>query len=177
MSAILIDTETTGVDEPEVIELARTRFESMIERIPESGCWIWLGGARKGGDSYGRWCCRSVSREERYAHRFAYILYRGPIPSGLDVCHRCDVPTCVNPSHLFLGTPAHNTADMVTKGRARGNPDSRGERNGRAKLTAEQVAEIRASTLPGTVLGPRYGVSSTMIYYIRKRQNWRTEAA
>lgn len=149
-------------------------FEERVERITESGCWFWMGQIKRRGYPYGRWY---IGLRERYAHRLAWMLFRGPIPAGMRVLHRCDVPFCVNPAHLFVGTAADNTHDMVRKGRARWNPDSRGERNGNAKLTADQVAEIRASSLPGTVLAAKYGVSSTLIYFIRKNKNWRSGVA
>ena len=173
MSAVVIDTETTGIDEPDVIQLALARFEALIERIPESGCWLWLGETRKSGSPYGKWCCRSISRTERYAHRFSWLLFRGPIPEGMDVLHRCDVHSCVNPYHLFTGTPADNTADMIRKGRQNFQRDVTGSDNPRAKLTDEDVFAILNSDLTGLELAARYGVTPTSIYFIRQGKTWR----
>lgn len=81
---------------------------------PNTGCRLWLGGHTKAG--YGRVGLgrRGVSR---YAHQAAYELAHGPIPPRLCVLHHCDQPCCIEPSHLFLGTQADNSRDMVAKGR------------------------------------------------------------
>lgn len=91
------------------------RFLSLIDRSPGStDCWPWRG--QLGGGGYGRvhWLGHSLR-----AHRKAYELLVGPIPSGLHVCHSCDNPPCCNPAHLWLGTDADNLADMRAKGRRR----------------------------------------------------------
>jgi hypothetical protein len=75
------------------------RFDSKWEPCPESGCWLWTAALLK--DGYGGF---KVERKMLRAHRFAWERKHGPIPKGMVVCHKCDVPGCVNPDHLFLGT-------------------------------------------------------------------------
>jgi len=91
----------------------REYVESRVERIPESGCWIWMAAVQSKG--YGS--CHIKGAKESLAHRISWTVYRGFIPSGMCVLHRCDVPSCVNPDHLFLGTKHDNSQDMVGKGR------------------------------------------------------------
>jgi HNH endonuclease len=86
---------------------------------PNSGCHIWLGPLTRTG--YG-------SAATTSAHRYAWKHFRGEIPQGMCVLHRCDVRCCVNPDHLFLDTQLKNIADRVAKGR---NGVARGERHGR----------------------------------------------
>ena len=103
-------------------------------------------------------------------HRVSYEIHAGPIPDGLDVLHRCDVPTCVNPAHLFLGTQRDNVADMDAKGRRR---PARGERDGAAKLTEEQVLKIRSDKRPLAVIGKEYGICASQAGNIRRGDHWR----
>lgn len=100
------------------------RFWSKIKKT--DGCWIWTGS--KNGLGYGRIEHHGI----KYAtHRFSYQMKYGPIPNGLWVLHHCDNPPCVNPKHLFTGTPRDNTQDMISKGRFVGNV---GGINGHSKI-------------------------------------------
>jgi len=89
-------------------------IESRIERIPFSGCWVWTGAAVE--DGYGQ---ISVDGAFKRAHRVVYELLVGPIPRGAKLLHRCDVPACVNPAHLYPGTQKRNVADCIERGRFR----------------------------------------------------------
>ncbi len=138
---------------------------ALIEKLPElPGCWIFTGVENsKGYGRYSGWL----------THRASYSVNVGPIPPGLQVLHKCDVPACVRPDHLFVGTHQENMADRNRKGRqARGlrmgchtMPERRplGEDSARARLTWEQVQEIRRRRAAGEgvrALAREYGVNS-----------------
>jgi HNH endonuclease len=156
----------------------KERFCEKFEAVTESGCWIWTGALeRKYG--YGFF---QFQGKLRNAHRVSWQLFRGEIPKGMFVLHRCDVSACVNPYHLFLGTQADNMADKVAKGRqAKGMthgsvtvPDAlpRGTDHWKNKLTESDVRAIRASTLTQTELSHQYDVSVQQIHRIVHRQSW-----
>lgn len=141
----------------------RIEIGSMPE--PNSGCWLWIGRQTvTGGYSLLHYNHRCT-----LAHRFSWETFRGAIPAGLYVCHRCDNPACVNPDHLFLGTPAENTADRDRKNRHRA---VRGEAVAGSKLTPEKVRTIRASTKPYQELSAEFGVSQRTVSLIRNRHTW-----
>jgi hypothetical protein len=115
-----------------------------------------------------------VGDRPRGAHRVAWEVAYGPIPVGLFVLHRCDNRGCVRPEHLFLGTAADNTADMMAKGRHRVNPNPlRGTRHANAKLTDARVRTIRASPATHTDLARKYGVTKQVISAVRKGKTWK----
>jgi hypothetical protein len=134
------------------------RFWAKVEK--GDGCWLWTGAVYTCG--YGRFTYTDATgrRHDTGAHRFSLALSEGDRPSPMCACHRCDVKPCVRPDHLFWGTQQDNLRDMAEKGRA--------VRNGRAKLTDEQVAEIRARYGTGTLkaLAAEYGVHEQTIFKI-----------
>lgn len=132
--------------------------------VTECGCWIWMAGCASTG--YGRveYRCRRYG-----AHRFSYETFKGPVPAGLHVLHRCDMPLCVNPEHLFLGTNADNIRDRDAKGRSN---RARGERQGAAKLSVDAVVDIRTSPLTRKALAAKYGVHHTTITAVLTGRTW-----
>lgn len=146
-------------------EAEAAHFEAFSIPEPNSGCWLWLGARAPKG--YGS--CRH-RRRTRAAHHVAYELHRGPITPGLHVLHSCDNPPCVNPAHLFLGTPMDNTRDMMRKGRHRCLPLT-GERHGMTRLTTKQVGEIRSlyPALSHRQIAERVGASSSQVGKIIRR--------
>lgn len=143
----------------------RWRFLTKIAFDPDTGCWLWTGATCQQGYGF----IKRKDGVQLRAHRVAYELAYGHIPAGLQVCHRCDNPRCVRPGHLFLGTARDNAADMVAKGRAARNA---GERNGAARLTRLQVAQIRAAAEPYALLAKRFGVTPAAIGLIKRHERW-----
>lgn len=145
-------------------------FEGSHIPEPNSGCWLWTKGLFNSG--YGS---LYLNGKSELAHRFAWRLHKGPIPIGLCVLHRCDVPSCVNPEHLFVGTKADNNIDMIAKGRAR-KRGLRGEENPKARLTASQADEIRKRHSLGETqarLGKVYGVTQATIWRVVHSHSWK----
>lgn len=152
------------------------RFQHNIEK--SDACWVWTQGCCPQG--YGRFWYQGFTW---FAHRVAYFLHHNSDPNQFLVCHTCDNPRCVNPDHLFLGTHLDNNRDRDNKGHTyRGAQhhlalmDKNGEKNGRAKLTAEQVLEIRALRDKGEKwlrLAKRFGVNRRTIKNIVARKLWK----
>lgn len=148
------------------------RFWAKVRK--SDGCWTWTGRPNESG--YGS--IRPNPTEMGHplpkvlAHRLSWQLHFGTIPDGLEVCHTCDNPPCVNPGHLFLGTHADNIEDMRRKGRAR---SANGSAHTSAKLTDEAVREIRRTNRPGgntRELARRFGVTSKTIRRIAVGDGW-----
>lgn len=156
---------------PKPITPIEKRFFDKVEKT--SGCWLWKGGSTNYG--YGCLWCNEKKGLVR-AHVFSYKFHKGVVPPGMCVCHKCDVPACVNPDHLWLGTHAENMRDGFAKGRIKNTNPSRGENHHKAKLTWDQVHEIRSSPLKGygssIKLSKQYGVSVQIIDRIVNNRNW-----
>lgn len=145
----------------------KERFESKFKEGKCSECWDWTAGKHRQG--YGQF---KLDGRQQLAHRFSYQLYIGGITDGLCVCHKCDNPACVNPSHLFLGTQNDNMHDCANKGRSF---DSSGEKNGMSKLTEEDVRTIRTMYASGARqadIAREFGVSRSTIYLIVHNRHW-----
>lgn len=138
-----------------------------VEPEPNSGCWIWIGARHHFGHG-------SIRREQRSrrAHRVSWEIYRGEIAVGLCVLHKCDNPPCVNPDHLYLGTHLDNARDRESR-RRRSMP--RGEKHPRAKLTRDDVLDIRRRVAAGEiqrVIGQDYGLTQARVSEVALRHSW-----
>lgn len=149
------------------------RFWAKVDKSGE--CWEWTGGLSNG---YGRIRLGGRTGKQILTHRLSYI-WKHPLTIDLlehpdiCVCHRCDNPKCVNPSHLFLGSQHDNHNDMVLKGRI---ADKRGEKHHLAKLTEHDVREIRTRYANGGItqnkLALEYGVNNSTLNRIILRGRW-----
>ena len=130
------------------------KLEQMSMPEPNSGCLLWLGAI--GTSGYGK---TSYRKKHLSAHRAAYEAFVGQIPLGMHVCHRCDVPLCINPAHLFLGTHAENMLDRDHKGRT-----LRHEKHPGAVIDMPTAAAIYAA--PGTQreIGRLFGVDQKTVW-------------
>lgn len=146
----------------EIVKSDLERFNKKW-KLAENGCWIWIGSSRD--TCYGGF---TLDGKRQQAHRVSWQLYRGEISNGQFVCHKCDVPSCVNPDHLFLGTHADNIKDSYDKGRS----NQQGERNGNRKLTSIQVREIRVSPQSCRALALQFGIGKSQIANIKTGVKW-----
>lgn len=155
------------------------RFWAKTDKRGPDECWFWLAGTRGRpphvyGSVWDGTYRKSGLPHHVGAHCFSWRLLVGPIPPGMEVCHSCDHGLCVNPAHLFLGTHTDNMQDMMRKGRGY---ITCGEKNGRAKLSYDEVVEARTkfSGKHGELsfLAREYGVGSGTMSKILKHQTWK----
>lgn len=133
------------------------RFMEKVKQA-ESGCIEWQAGLARGG--YGKF---QYTGKTMAAHRVSYIFFRGEIPAGMCVMHKCDNRLCVNPQHLVLGTDAENVEDMDTKGR-------RGTKSQLTRAQAAQILELLASGMSQAKVGEMFGVHQTVVSRIKLGQ-------
>lgn len=141
------------------------RLDRLSMPEPNSGCQLWLGSTDILG--YGQF---KIGGKTIRAHRVAWAEKNGPIPDGLIICHKCDVPGCINVAHLFLGTKRDNAYDMIAKGR---KALLRGEQSSRAIVNEEIVLFIRITPRINASLREELGLSRSGICSIRRRRSWK----
>jgi hypothetical protein len=143
-------------------------LDKFWSKIDKSGpCWEWTGRLSRTG--YGNF---DVDQKPTYVHRISFELANGPITNGLHVLHQCDNRKCVNPSHLFLGTQQDNMKDMNAKGRHKFGRHL-GTKNPSARLTEQQVLEIRSLKESRHALAAKYQVAVCTIDDIKSRKTWK----
>lgn len=155
---------------PKVKKTLKERFLDKVTYEPNTGCWLWLGACQSGGYGFMAIDATRKNRKSSAAHRISYILFKGDIPNEIVVCHTCDVCSCVNPDHLFLGTNADNSKDMVLKGR-----QAKGESQGASKLKSDYVLKIMDMCNNGVSkieISRIFNVTKENIYSICSGETW-----
>ena len=150
------------------------KHQDKIVTLSESGCMIWTAASTQKG--YGIAFAGRISaaghKIPEGAHRLSYVAENGTIPKGAYVLHRCDVPCCVNPNHLFLGDQLANMQDMAAKGRS-----PIGSRHGMATMNEDVVRRIRSEyrfhRVTAAMLADRYGLTRSAVAAVVRRQTWK----
>ncbi len=152
------------------------RFWEKVDKTPGHGpngeCWLWTGCVSA---NYGMFHLVGADSKQCVigSHRFSYAYHVGGIPVGLDVLHSCDIPSCVNPAHLRVGTHKENIIECFSKWR---HPIKRGEDVPYSKLTEEQVFQIRREWKMGMTTGAlsaKYGMSRRALWAAAVGKTWR----
>jgi hypothetical protein len=131
--------------------------------VDDNGCHVCTSHTRtKAGYSVMR-----RNKKNIYIHRYMYEKYKGEIPKGMVIRHKCDNPNCINPEHLEVGTHRDNVNDKISRGR-----QLKGEQIGNSKLTEEIVIEIYRSNLSYKELQNKYNVSNAMVSLIKNKKRW-----
>jgi hypothetical protein len=169
-------------------DLVKAEFWSKVNKDTGTQCWLWTGRTIRNGRGI-----MIISGHTHTAPRVSWYIHHSVWPGDRFVCHTCDVPACVNPLHLFLGTAKDNAIDLAKKGRSPlalnpsasffAKPESnayrpRGDKHGRAKLAESQVDEIRRSILKGESqrkIASRYGVTQSLISRINRGVIWQQD--
>ncbi|MEG4286266.1 HNH endonuclease signature motif containing protein [Microcoleus sp. A006_D1] len=174
--------ETFGISKDSVVKykrkngLAKLRpkylpLSQRLENHITSKDNCWLTDLPNNGHGY---CKISVNGKTKYAHRIAYEVYKGKIPENMQVCHSCDIPGCINPSHLFIGTQQENLIDCINKGRSN---KPKGENHHKAKLNESNVRQIKSllveSNLTLKQIAEIFDVGIGAISDIKKNKTWK----
>ena len=143
------------------------RFWKRVTKTPS--CWLW----KQGKTPYGTLTITIGGQERPYgAHRISWLLHFGPIPDSFYVCHSCNVKRCVNPHHLYLGTPKDNSCDA-----AKDKLSPFGERVWKSKLKETDVlfiiSALRGNPRDVSELANKFNVDICTIYDIREGRSWK----
>ncbi len=159
---------------PPLTERDLARFWRRVRKGEGDECWEWTGSHKPAG--YG---VIYIAGHQLHTHRVSWAIHNGPIPDGKLICHHCDNPPCIRPDHLFAGTSSDNTQDAVRKGKLGRKSvftGYQGTRNAMAKLTDDQVREIRRRYSRGNVthavLAAEFGVTRPHVSGIVRRKFW-----
>jgi hypothetical protein len=160
---------------PDLAAYALARFFAKVKLTGRGykKCWLWDGSV----DDKGYGLFKVSPKQAIRAHRFAYTTFCGPLNNDELVCHRCDVPRCVNPRHLFKGSHADNVADCISKNRRR---YVRGAAHHDAKLTWPDVIHIRQLAKQGVsqrAIARQHGISQHNVWSIIANKTWRSNGA
>lgn len=143
------------------IEAMKLSFEKFFDK--SENCWIWKGATKSKRMPYGSFTFRG--KRSQVAHRISWTIYKGEIPNGSLVLHKCDNPSCVNPEHLFLGNYLDNERDKLSKGRHKGE-----------KLNPDKVREIKslfAVNYGDMKIARKFNVSYQTVYSIKMGKTWK----
>ena len=148
------------------------RFESLYIIIPGCDCWLWTSstGGKGKGKGHGRF---SVNKVQMKAHRYSFQHYKGEIPKGMLVLHKCGTPECVNPDHLYLGNHKDNSRDSLEAG-TYFRPT--GEKNGNLKITesiAQEILNQKGVRGQAKALAEKHGITIWSVYEIWKGRRWK----
>lgn len=153
------------------LERTRPRFEAKVRKEPNS-CWCWMGSKNKDGRG-----SASIKGLRIYASHLAWMIYRGEeVPKGKSLCHTCDIPTCVNPEHLYVGTQANNMQDVWDRNR---RPRLRGSKSPNSRISEQIVSSLREEYVSGKrgrgtrALARKYGISKSQAWNIVSKSQWK----